>query len=173
MVWTSERVKKLIAMINERGMSMGAAAAELGDTRNAAIGKVTRLKAKGVKIDVNPIGIRLQRFKKWKPASAQLAFRERCGEINKKKFKAVTPSGAVRDVTANSRVGRIVLSTNPAKFSQSMAIAVLTLRHDQCRWPLGEGEDFKFCDAQQLEGCPYCAAHTSQSFHCNEVRIES
>ena len=149
---------------------MGVIAVELGMTRNAVIGKVTRLREKGIVLMANPVGANMQRFKKWKPAAAKKAFGERCREINTKVFKVVTPNGAVRDVTANSRVGRIFASRKSPEFFPDMAAAVLALRDDQCRWPLEEDGAFAFCSCAHLDGGAYCPEHTQRSFACHEVR---
>lgn len=162
----------LISLINKKNMSMGMIAAQFGMTRNAIIGKATRLKAGGIQLDTNPIGTNRQGLKRWRSAAAKKEFLERCEQINKKKFKAVTPSGAVREVTTNSRVGRIVNSVKPTVFFPAMADAVFSLQEDQCRWPIGEAGNFAFCPNKQFVGS-YCCEHTALSFHCREVRVEA
>jgi hypothetical protein len=31
-----------------------------------------------------------------------------------------------------------------------------------CRWPSGDGGEFKFCDAPRIKGSSYCAVHAPQ-----------
>lgn len=44
--------------------------------------------------------------------------------------------------------------------------SLVELTSDTCRWPVGDPgtDDFFFCGAKPLDGCPYCAAHSRRAF---------
>ena len=44
------------------------------------------------------------------------------------------------------------------------AQAVLALHSDQCKYPIGEGNEFHFCPSRRREGSVYCEAHHGRCY---------
>ena len=152
--WTEERVEWLKKMWAE-GLSASQMAYRLGDvTRNAVIGKVSRLKLTGR--DVPP---RLTRSKKdYRKARnerlrAERAERPHFGPSVNSDLKSLRE--ALRNMDAEPDdigINRLVINhDDPSR----------ELKHTSCRWPLGDPghEDFHFCGRDKLDGLPYCTHH--------------
>lgn len=136
--WSDTRVEMLEAMWNE-GRSAGQIAGALpgGFTRNAVIGKLTRMG--------------LQRS-----PGAVSATRSLHGSRGARVQKAARPP-APRPVAPPVRA-----EPPPAV----EPISILALKYGVCRWPLVEADvigGYLFCGCEALEGRPYCATHAERA----------
>ncbi len=111
--WSDEMIDTLTRLLND-GLTFKEAAKKLGVSRNAAWGKMYRIKGPS---DVKPTPT-----------------------IKPPRLYAPDP------VDPNVR-------------------GVSILEVTGCRWPLtGSYADTLFCDAPQVSGCPYCAAHRKRAW---------
>lgn len=72
------------------------------------------------------------------------------------------PASVLRTLGGHAAFG-IVGTFDPAELT-GCARAVASIRHGQCRWPLGEvgSDDFRFCcDPVRSDASPYCATHAA------------
>jgi GcrA cell cycle regulator len=134
--WTAERV----ALLNDRiraGFTCGQIACEMGLSRNAVIGKATRL------------GLLGQRARARKAAP----FRTLRAEPRP---KPLTPKRTLMVLWAQPELSFAEVPENSAN-----RCSLFELREWHCRWPLGDptAESFGFCGNTPVHGLPYCAAH--------------
>jgi len=148
--WTSERVALLKSHF-ETGLSCRQIAAAIGVSRNAVIGKLTRLN--------------LSRDKKVKAPprkAAAVAARGRGGQ----------PIPRLRAQLLK------VLQTEPEPTSADEPIhnghccSLFELSKERCRWPISTpgAEDFCFCGNPPVEGLPYCAGHSRLAYRVTAAR---
>jgi GcrA cell cycle regulator len=135
--WTTERV----ALLKERisaGFTCGQIAREMGLSRNAVIGKATRL------------GLLGQR------ASARSTAPSKMNRAREHRPKQATPQRTLRALWAQPQ-----LSCAEAPENSANRCSLLELREWHCRWPMGDptARSFGFCGNKPLHGLPYCAAH--------------
>lgn len=129
--WTHEQDQILIQRRKE-GATMARIANEMGKTKNAVIGRATRLANAG-KIAAAP-------QKKAPPASNRLV-------------RVPEPSPE----PVHERIARM-----DQRLPESQPVRLMKRRRDQCVWPLGDPKtpEFRFCGAPLGEGDPpYCAGH--------------
>jgi GcrA cell cycle regulator len=137
--WTTERVELLKSHF-AAGLSCREIANEIGVSRNAVIGKLSRLN--------------LTREKK-----PEL----RKGATRKDRQRSV-PRLQYRMLRT------LFAEAPPAESDQTIHseqhCSLLELSEEKCRWPISSpGEkDFCFCGNQPLEGLPYCAGHTRLAY---------
>lgn len=141
--WTEERVELLKRLWLE-GLSSSQIALILanGATRNAVIGKVSRLKLTPRK---NPAAAKPTKPKL--PKAAKVRSRPApmlCGDGN-------TTIKAPTFIENAERAGRLTL---------------LQLTEHTCKWPIGDPLEagFSFCGEHSEEGKPYCATHSRRAF---------
>ena len=141
--WTTERVE-LLKQHFEAGLSCRDIAAHIGVSRNAVIGKLTRL---GLTRGPTNIEQRLQ----------AAATKER------------SPKSVPR---AQYRMLQVVYENGQAQpaidapIASEQTCSLLELSEERCRWPIstpGE-EGFCFCGNTPLKGLPYCAGHTRLAY---------
>ena len=146
MAWTEERVERL-KKLWAAGESSGRIAEKLGGvTRNAVIGKLTRL---GLSRRTTPARkVRKRRRSKARPA--------RQPESQGEPF----PTEAVEPEPSRQFDFPIwePLPADPQHAGPQARIGILDLRPGQCRWPLGD-RDFHFCGRETVPGKPYCLQH--------------
>jgi GcrA cell cycle regulator len=141
--WTSERVELLKARF-EAGLSCREIAADIGVSRNAVIGKLSRLNLTREKTSEARRPARKDDTKGKRPRSVpRLQYR-----MLRKLYAEAQP--ATDDETTHS-VHRCSL---------------LELSDERCRWPINTpGEkDFCFCGNRPIESLPYCAGHTRLAY---------
>lgn len=129
--WTHEQDQILIQR-REQGITMSRIANEIGRTKNAVIGRATRLANAG-KIAAAP-------QKKAPPAINRLV-------------RVPTPTP--------ERVHEHIASMDQ-RLPASQPVRLMKRRQDQCVWPLGDPKstEFRFCGAPLGEHSPpYCAGH--------------
>jgi GcrA cell cycle regulator len=139
--WTIERVE-LLKTHFAAGLSCREIACEIGVSRNAVIGKLSRLN--------------LTREKTFKP----------------RRQEAAAKTGRPRSVPRlQYRILRKLFNeAAPAETEQAIHgeqhCSLLELSEEKCRWPIsspGE-EDFCFCGNRPLDGLPYCAGHSRLAY---------
>jgi GcrA cell cycle regulator len=134
--WTSERVAQLRGCVSA-GLTCSQIAAEIGVSRNAVIGKMSRL------------GLS-------RPRSMAAAERQRAAGRSRSD-----------NVTRLFSQHRILMRLPPEPLQPPETIrngngcSLLELTPGKCRWPINEpgAPDFCFCAHQKVEGLPYCVGH--------------
>jgi GcrA cell cycle regulator len=137
--WTADRVERLKSCL-DAGFSCAEIAREIGVTRNAVIGKISRLKLTRVK-------------------NAMAGARER-------RLAASPPRRSV--VTQHQLLMALRAMPEPEPSNGSAhRCSLLELGQEKCRWPISEpgAEDFCFCGDQPVTGLPYCPAHARIAYH--------
>jgi GcrA cell cycle regulator len=137
--WTTERVE-LLKRHFEEGLSCREIAASIGVSRNAVIGKLTRL---GLTRGTTNTELRAATAK---PRAAKSSPRQQYQIL-----QAVYANGQpVCDVP--------VASESPCSLYE--------LSEERCRWPISTpgAEDFCFCGNMPLNGLPYCSGHTRLAY---------
>jgi GcrA cell cycle regulator len=136
--WTTERVALLKNRI-DAGLSCGQIAHEIGVSRNAVIGKVSRLG--------------LSRFKS-----------ARAGQPETPKTSRRRIVTQHRMLRALREEPQLPFAEMPLDSAQRRSL--LELQQWHCRWPIGEpgSADFGFCGTKQVDGLPYCAAHARMAY---------
>jgi GcrA cell cycle regulator len=143
--WTTERIELLKGHF-AAGLSCREIANEIGVSRNAVIGKLSRLNLTREK---KPIA-RRENAKLGRSRSVpRLQYR-----ILRKLF-AETP-----------------MAEDDRSIHSEHHCTLFELSEERCRWPInspGE-EDFCFCGNQPLEGVPYCAGHARLAYQSTARR---
>ena len=129
-VWTPERIE-LLRSLCANGLSAREIALEIGVSRNAVIGKISRLKLNSGQ------GRRFagKAGSKARPASQQSRMR------------------ALRADAHSLAEGMPI--------PDSHRCSLLELTNQTCRWPISNATDveFWFCGNEPIDGLPYCAGH--------------
>lgn len=149
--WTDERVEKLKKLWGD-GLSASECARHIGGmTRNAVIGKVTRLGLPGRKVKVR------------RPANDRYNTEDRRMERGDRPFKQ-----AVKATKPNWRAEP--LPDTPATDVAQVAFDKLQDHH--CRWPVGDPKhaSFGYCGCKKVEGLPYCNAHARRAYTAPEAK---
>jgi len=136
--WNDERLEALKGHF-AAGLSCRQIAAEIGVSRNAVIGKLSRL---GLTRDKPPGA-----------DSRSKKTRERRGRsvprLQYEMLQQVYDEAAVSDVHVVSE----------------HRCSLFELSKEHCRWPVNaEAEAFSFCGNTTLAGMPYCAGHTRLAY---------
>ena len=136
--WTTERVELLKSHF-EAGHSCRQIAVSIGVSRNAVIGKLSRLGLTRGEFNAEP---RLPKKERSSKSSPRLQYQ------------------MLRSVYEN---GEPVLS---APVVSEHRCSLFELSEQRCRWPISTpgAEDFCFCGNTPLEGAPYCAGHTRLAY---------
>lgn len=139
--WNEERIAQLKRCF-EAGLTSSQIAREIGVTRNAVIGKVSRLGlSRGPKAVIGKT-LDNKRVRFARPRRARLNIFAQ-NEALVAAFSA-SPPAAADDVSAESGRG----------------CTLLELGHGKCRWPINrpDGEAL-FCGEEPAPGLPYCTTH--------------
>jgi GcrA cell cycle regulator len=129
-IWTDEKVEILKARRAE-GLSCGVIAAEFGISRNAVIGKCTRLGIVGRALD---------------PSTGRVKVRPPHARHTN---LLIGPKSQGREI--------IELPIEPP---QCEPVLFIDTRLDDCRWPVeGEGATMLCCGAQSIIGSSWCTYH--------------
>jgi GcrA cell cycle regulator len=146
--WTPERLELLKARF-EAGLSCREIAADIGVSRNAVIGKLSRLNlTRGKGGDMR------------RPA---------------RKDAAKGRTKAPRAVSRLRHQIRLAFCAEPQPAAEDESIqnghccSLLELSDERCRWPINTpgAADFRFCGNTPVEGLPYCAGHTRLAYRPN------
>jgi len=137
--WTDERVQRLKAGFESK-LSCREIAADIGVSRNAVIGKLSRLNLTREKNGEARRVARKDGAKEKRPKS-----------VPRLQYQMLRKLYAEAQVSADSEP---IHSVHPC--------SLLELSEEKCRWPISTpgAADFCFCGNQPLETLPYCAGHT-------------
>ncbi len=139
--WTDERVELLKSHF-AAGLSCREIACDIGVSRNAVIGKLSRLNLTREKSGKARSAARNDKAKQSRPRSVpRLQY-----QMLRKLFTEAEP--AAETIQSEHRCSLLELSA------------------EKCRWPINTpgAEDFCFCGNSPLEGLPYCAGHTRLAY---------
>ena len=143
--WTDERLELLKAHF-AAGLSCRQIAADIGVSRNAVIGKLSRLNlTRGRKI-VDPR----------RQAQKEAAKGRRPRAVPRLQYQMLRALYAEPEPIAE----------DSAPIHNEHCCSLLELSEARCRWPISTpgAADFCFCGNPPIEGLPYCAGHTRLAY---------
>jgi GcrA cell cycle regulator len=134
--WTPDRIDELKRLF-EAEYTCSQIAREIGVTRNAVIGKLSRL---GLARPGGPRGRRRQSS----PRAARHSQVSILRTLHAKMEAAVAEEPIV----------------------EGQRCSLFDLSPQTCRWPIGRpgADDFGFCGSAPVEGLPYCAGHARMAY---------
>jgi GcrA cell cycle regulator len=137
--WTEERLE-LLKSCFEAGLSCREIADRIGVSRNAVIGKISRLNLKRQK--AGPVRKEAARAASGRPA---LRFRRQF-------LRAITTASDMPEPEAPVHNGH--------------TCSLFELSAQTCRWPISTpgADDFCFCGNQPVQGLPYCPGHSRLAY---------
>jgi GcrA cell cycle regulator len=144
--WTNERIE-LLKQHFEAGLSCREIAADIGVSRNAVIGKLSRLNlTRGRSVDER----RLQ-DKNFAPARAPKA-------VPRLQFEMLA---TIYGETNEPAINRPIDEANRC--------SLMELGENRCRWPISTpgADDFCFCGNAASDGQSYCAGHSRLAYRPN------
>jgi GcrA cell cycle regulator len=141
--WTPERIELLKSRF-EAGLSCREIAGDIGVSRNAVIGKLSRLDLK----------------------------RENSGDARRPARKRAAKGARPRSVPTlqYQMLQALYAEPQPAVDEEPIhnahCCSLLELSEERCRWPISTpgAADFCFCGNTPVEGLPYCAGHTRLAY---------
>jgi GcrA cell cycle regulator len=141
--WTEERIELLKSRF-AAGLSCREIACDIGVSRNAVIGKLSRLN-----------------LTREKTAKVQRTGR-------KDKATEIRPKGSVPRLQYQM-LRKLYAEALPAEdeaIQSEHRCSLLELSEEKCRWPINTpgNEDFCFCGNSPLKGLPYCVGHTRLAY---------
>jgi GcrA cell cycle regulator len=141
--WTDERLERLKNRF-EAGLSCREIADDIGVSRNAVIGKLSRLNLTREK------GGDARR-----PASKDATTGKRPKAVPRLQYQML-----------KALYGEQHAASEDAPIQSAHRCSLLELSEERCRWPISTpGEaDFCFCGNTPLDGLPYCAGHTRLAY---------
>jgi GcrA cell cycle regulator len=166
MLWTAEAVEDLKKLALE-GKSASHISAALGvGSRNAVIGKASRIGIKlnggggaSVRGKGSPRAARIQ----WAPA-----------HNTRPNTDAQRPgAAAARDLQVSPSDGRAAgRSFGVAEIGEMRRLRLEDIRESACRWPLGDPRsgDFAYCGLTPVGGQSYCAGHCQMAYRSPHAR---
>jgi GcrA cell cycle regulator len=144
--WTDERID-LLKRHFEAGLSCREIAADIGVSRNAVIGKLSRLNlTRGRTVDDRPVCDK-----------GHAALRAR---------KAVPRLQYEMLATIYGETG-VAAAAGP--IDDGNRCSLLELADNRCRWPISTpgAEDFCFCGNSAPDGQPYCSGHSRLAYRAS------
>jgi GcrA cell cycle regulator len=145
--WSAERIEELKRCFHA-GLSCSQIANEIGVTRNAVIGKLTRL------------GLTRPRDL----SRRQLAQRRAARLAHPKLPRVARPRRPRLDIFAQHEMLMVAFPTQATAdvpIYNGRGVTLLELGQGKCRWPISEpgAADFCYCGNMPVEGLPYCLGH--------------
>jgi GcrA cell cycle regulator len=139
--WTTDRIAQLKRLFDE-GLTCSQIAREIDVTRNAVIGKLSRL---GLNRPKNDAG-----YKRPSAPRSVVTRQVRMLRIMHAEMEAAARGEPVADEA----------------ISVARRCSLLELNAESCRWPLGRPgtDDFAFCGNAPVEGLPYCPGHARLAY---------
>jgi GcrA cell cycle regulator len=152
--WTTERIQQL-KLHFEAGLTCREIAAELGVSRNAVIGKISRLAL------VRDNGGDTRRMVRSDAARDPSRARP-VPRLRRRLLKAVSSEPAPAPLPLDEET--------PVSVENGCSLFELT--KERCRWPISTpgAEDFCFCGSMPVEGLPYCAGHSRMAYRVASSR---
>src|ERR1700688_668987 len=141
--WTAERVELLKSRF-EAGLSCREIADDIGVSRNAVIGKLSRLNLTRESSGDAP-----------RPTRKDAASRRHPKTVPELQYRMRLPlSGAPRRAADDGPI------------PNGHCCSLLELSEERCRWPISTpgAEDFCFCGNTPVEGLPYCPGHSRLAY---------
>jgi GcrA cell cycle regulator len=156
--WTTERIQQL-KLHFEAGLTCREIAAELGVSRNAVIGKISRLAL--VRDNGGDTRRVMHANGNSNGGSRQLATTARpVPRLRRRILRAVQnepqPPVAIEEISS----------------STEHSCTLFELSKERCRWPISTpgAEDFCFCGSKPVDGLPYCAGHSRMAYRVASSR---
>ena len=146
--WTTERIA-LLKNGFEAGLSCREIAARIGVSRNAVIGKISRLK-----------------LVRDKAGATRIAKRE---PTNGRRSR--TPA-KLRQIILKALPADRLVAMEEAQIHNGHTCSLFELSKETCRWPISTpgAADFCFCGNPPIEGLPYCAGHSRLAYRLGSQR---
>jgi GcrA cell cycle regulator len=143
--WTTERVELLKSRF-EAGLSCREIAADIGVSRNAVIGKLSRLNL-----------TRENNGDERRPARQKGAKERRAKAAPRQQYQMLV-----------ALYGEPHSATNEP-IHDGRRCSLLELSEERCRWPINTPgtEDFCFCGNMPIKSLPYCAGHSRLAYRPN------
>jgi GcrA cell cycle regulator len=140
--WTTERLH-LLKIHFEAGLSCSQIAAEIGVSRNAVIGKLSRLNLARDKAGNQPL------------VRKSTAKRPRQGSAPRPRLQLLRALQAQR-----------LPAVDDEPIHNGHCCSLFELSDERCRWPISTpgAADFCFCGNPPVEGLPYCAGHSRLAY---------
>jgi GcrA cell cycle regulator len=140
--WTTERVE-LLKLRFEAGLSCREIAQDIGVSRNAVIGKLSRLN----------LSCRESREAR-RPAPRDATKRPRPKAASRRSYPVPLKLYAEQQPMIEEPI------------YSGPGCSLLELSEQRCRWPINSpgAEDFCFCGNTPAEGLPYCAGHSRLAY---------
>jgi len=147
--WTDERLELLKSGF-AAGLSCREIAATIGVSRNAVIGKISRLNLKRDKDRMVRTGRPARATSEARPRGAP-----RLRQILLKAYPAQPEAARVDEPIHNGHT-----------------CSLFELGKDTCRWPISTpgADDFCFCGNPPIEGLPYCTGHSRLAYRVSAGR---
>jgi GcrA cell cycle regulator len=141
--WTSERVELLKSHF-EAGLSCRGIADALGVSRNAVIGKLSRLNL-----------TREKKVRIGRPGQKDDPKRRRARSVPRLQYQMLRQLYDEAEPPAD-----------PETISSEHPCSLLELSEQKCRWPINSpgAADFCFCGNRPLDGLPYCVGHSRLAY---------
>jgi GcrA cell cycle regulator len=141
--WTDERIE-LLKSCFAAGLSCRQIAGEIGVSRNAVIGKLSRLN-----------------LARDDGREARRSTRQDAGKERRPKTE---PRRQYQMLKAAYGEPQPAASDEP--IHSAHCCSLLELSEQRCRWPISNpgAEDFRFCGNTPFQGLPYCAGHTRLAY---------
>jgi GcrA cell cycle regulator len=158
--WPEEKVERLAELVAD-GLSASQIAKQLGNTRNAVIGKVYRLglrpeRAESKPTQRKPRTLRTLRDQVFPPSTSP--------DIDLPPERADADIPQVFPPSTSPDID-LPPERADADIPLDQRRSLIELTDQTCRWPVGDqrDHDFFFCGAQKLAGSPYCLCHTRRA----------
>jgi GcrA cell cycle regulator len=141
--WTPDRIAQLKRLF-DAGLTCSQIAREIDVTRNAVIGKLSRL---GLNRPKNDSGYRRTTTPRAVPTRQ-------------------TQVRLLRQMHTEMEAAELGASAVDEPVSEARRCSLLELNSESCRWPLGRPgtDDFAFCGNAPVGGLPYCPGHARMAY---------
>ena len=152
--WNSERVE-LLKSCFDAGLSCSQIARKIGVTRNAVIGKVSRL---GLSRPNDTIirQLRDRRARRSERSKALRTWRPRVPRAD----------AVAQHERPEAALGEPMQCAEVIPIHNGRGCTLLELNQESCRWPINNpgAADFCFCGNAPVKGLPYCPGHARMAY---------
>ncbi len=165
MLWTAEAVEDLKKLALEGKSAAGIAAALGVGSRNAVIGKASRI---GIKLTGGGRACASSKT----GAAARRAQWERLANHPPGPAKPNSTLALAGDPRVAAGAGRDAWAFGEAEVGEMRRLRLEEIRESACRWPLGDPRsgDFAYCGLTPAEGQSYCAGHCRMAYRSPQAR---